>query len=332
MKGRMSIALTVGIIVAAAALIVLTARYQPKLPGVNSVAMRAKPVKPPSQAAEKKEALAVRFTPPPESAMPKKEFGQSVQLGRDIFIHTERYAGQYYGTTNMNCSSCHLDAGRLANAAPLWAAYVSYPAYRSKNKKVNTFASRMQGCFKYSMNGTAPPLGDPVLIALETYAYWLATGAPIDPKIKGRGYPKVPKPSLSPDYTRGQQVFEQHCAVCHGADGGGQVDATGQPNFPALWGAKSFNWGAGMGSLKNASGFIKTNMPLGLGGTLSDQQAWDVAQFMNSHERPQDPRYKGSIAATRAEYHDSPNDLYGTTVNGHLLGAGTSPTKSEVAP
>ncbi|HAN56339.1 MAG TPA: cytochrome C, partial [Betaproteobacteria bacterium] len=323
MKGRMSIALTVGIIVAAAALIVLTARYQPKLPGVNSVAMRAKPVKPPSQAAEKKEALAVRFTPPPESAMPKKEFGQSVQLGRDIFIHTERYAGQYYGTTNMNCSSCHLDAGRLANAAPLWAAYVSYPAYRSKNKKVNTFASRMQGCFKYSMNGTAPPLGDPVLIALETYAYWLATGAPIDPKIKGRGYPKVPKPSLSPDYTRGQQVFKQHCAVCHGADGGGQVDATGQPNFPALWGAKSFNWGAGMGSLKNASGFIKTNMPLGLGGTLSDQQAWDVAQFLNSHERPQDPRYKGSIAATRAEYHDSPNDLYGTTVNGHLLGAGT---------
>ena len=87
-----------------------------------------------------------------------------------------------------------------------------------------------------------------------------------------------------------------------------------------------------MGSLKNASGFIKANMPLGLGGTLSDQQAWDVAQFMNSHERPQDPRYKGSIAATRAAYHDSPNDLYGTTVNGRLLGAGSLPIQSRIAP
>jgi len=267
---------------------------------------------------------AIAFRPPPEATMPNDEFGKVVKLGHDIFTQTERYASQYNGSTNMNCSSCHLDAGRLADSAPLWAAFVSYPAYRSKNEKVNTFASRIQGCFMYSMNGKAPPLGDPVLIALESYAYWLASGAPIDPKIAGRGYPKVPKPLLSPDYARGQQVFAQHCALCHGADGAGQADANGQPNFPALWGEKSFNWGAGMSNLKNASGFIKANMPLGQGGTLSDQQAWDVALFMNSHERPQDPRFKGSVAATRAQHHDSSNDLYGTTVNGHLLGSGKS--------
>ena len=80
-----------------------------------------------------------------------------------------------------------------------------------------------------------------------------------------------------------------------------------------------------MGSIKNAAGFIKANMPLGLGGTLSDQQAWDVATFMDSHERPQDPRFKGSIAAMRAQYHDSPDDMYGLVVNGQLLGTGTPP-------
>lgn len=325
MKARTSSALTVGILVIAAILIVVAARVEPDA----SAPLDAAPA---PAAIAKPAAAAISFHPPPETAMPKKEFGEVVKLGRDIFTHTERYASQYNGSTNLNCSSCHLDAGRLAHSAPLWAAYVSYPAYRSKNKKVNTFASRVQGCFKYSMNGTAPPLGDPVLIALESYAYWLATNAPIDPKIAGRGYPKVPQPPLSPDYARGQQVFEQHCAVCHGADGTGQTDASGQPNFPALWGAKSFNWGAGMGSLKNASGFIKANMPLGLGGTLSDQQAWDVATFMNSHERPPDPRFNGSIATTRAQYHDSPDDPYGTTVNGHLLGSGTSQARQEAAP
>ena len=324
MKARTMLVLAAASLAIAAIFIVVTMRTEPDTTRVSPDAtpapgLTAKPVIP-----VKPTAAVTAFHPPPETAMPKDEFGEVVKLGRDIFTHTERYASQYNGSTTMNCSSCHLDAGRLAHSAPLWAAFVSYPAYRSKDRQVNTFASRVQGCFKYSMNGTAPPLGDPVLIALESYSYWLASGAPVDPKIAGRGYPKVPKPPLSPDYVRGQQVFTQHCALCHGADGAGQTDANGQPSFPALWGEKSFNWGAGMGNLKNASGFIKANMPLGLGGTLSDQQAWDVAKYMNSHERPQDPRFKGSVAATRAQYHDSPDDLYGTTVNGHLLGSGTS--------
>jgi thiosulfate dehydrogenase len=315
------VGLTITIIAVAAVVIIVAA--QPR----SATAVAAKPAVVLPAASTKAVAL---FLPPTEQDMPKNEFGQIVKLGRDIFDNTGQYASAYVGPTNLRCSSCHLDAGRLAHSAPLWAAYVSYPAYRSKNKHVNTFPERMQGCFKYSMNGKAPPLGDPVLVALESYAYWLATGAPIDAKIAGRGYPPVPKPALPADYGRGGQVFEQHCALCHGADGAGRLDAGGRPTFPALWGAKSFNWGAGMGSIKNAAGFIKANMPLGLGGTLSDQQAWDVATFMDSHERPQDPRFKGALAATRAAYHDSPDDMYGQIVEGKIVGKG-SPSKENAA-
>jgi thiosulfate dehydrogenase len=325
---------TVGVLVLAAAVIAAVSQYHSTPPASINLAPLplAKKSDPASSSSAPDSKTTVTFHPPSEQDMPKDEFGKTIQLGKDIFDHTERYAREYVGTaSNLRCSSCHLDAGRLAHSAPLWGAYVSYPAYRSKNKHVNTFPERMQGCFKYSMNGKAPPLGDPILVALESYSYWLASGAPIDPKIAGRGYPKLPKPALPADYARGQQVFEQHCALCHGADGAGQMDASGKRGFPALWGAKSFNWGAGMGSIKNASGFIKANMPLGLGGTLSDQQAWDVATFMDSHERPQDPRYKDSIVATRAQYHDSPDDMYGQTVNGHVLGQGTSSAGAEAA-
>ena len=62
-------------------------------------------------------------------------------------------------------------------------------------------------------------------------------------------------------------------------------------------------------------------MPLGKGGTLSEQEAWDVAAFMNSHERPQDPRFTKSVAETRKNYHDTDDSLYGKTVNGHVLGS-----------
>lgn len=43
-----------------------------------------------------------------------------------------------------------------------------------------------------------------------------------------------------------------------------------------------------MASTNNAAEFIKANMPLGLGGSLSDQEAWDIATYMDSQERPQD--------------------------------------------
>lgn len=263
-------------------------------------------------------AKAPAFQPPPAGSIPDDDFGKVVKQGEQIFLHTKRYAPQYVGNS-LNCVNCHLDAGRKADASPMWAAYVSYPAYRSKNGHVNTFAERLQGCFRFSMNGKAPAAGDPVLVALETYAYWLATGAPVRGKMEGRGYPALAKPAQPADYGRGEKIFAQHCAVCHGANGEGQYSGS-DAVFPPLWGPKSFNWGAGMHDTKNAAAFIKANMPLGQGGALTDQEAWDVAMFMDSHERPQDPRFAGTVEQTRKKYHDEPTSMYGRTVNGHVLG------------
>ncbi|MGE4355973.1 c-type cytochrome, partial [Halothiobacillus sp.] len=255
------------------------------------------------------------FTPPDPSTIPNDEFGKMVQLGRNIMFESKKYAPQYVGNS-LNCVNCHTDGGAMAGSAPLWGAWVSYPAYRSKNKKVNTYEDRLQGCFRYSMNGKMPPLGSDVLVALSAYSYWLAKGLPTgDTKIAGRGYPDFPAPKQAPDFVRGQAVYEANCAICHAANGEGRV-VNGTVVFPPLWGAQSFNWGAGMGSIKNAAKFIFANMPYGQSYSLTPQQAWDVAYFMDGHERPQDPRWEGSVAATRAKYHDNKNSLYGTKVNG----------------
>lgn len=266
---------------------------------------------------------AAAFASPPDSAIPNDQFGDMVRLGEAIFTNPSAHAAPYVGNT-LKCSNCHLDGGRLAGSAPMGAAYVAYPAFRAKNGHVNTFAERLQGCFRFSMNGTAPPLGDEVLVALESYAYFLARGAPTGEMLPGRGYPKLPKPAQGMGFARGTIVFGEKCALCHGADGQGQK-ADGETVFPALWGGDSFNWGAGMESIENAAGFIKANMPLGQGNSLTDQQAWDVATFMDSHERPQDPRFLGTVEATRAKFHDSEMSMYGTTADGVLLGRNSPP-------
>lgn len=248
------------------------------------------------------------FIPPAESEIPDNGFGEMVRLGKDIFVDTQQYARSYVGN-GMNCANCHLDSGRKANSAPLWGAYVLYPAFRKKTGRVDTLVDRIQGCFRFSMNGRPPPPDSKEMTALVTYHYWLAKGAPTGVKLPGQGYLSLPKPAQAPDLQRGADIYRNNCALCHGVNGEG-TKATAGYAFPPLWGKDSFNWGAGMHRVDIAAGFIKANMPYGRGGTLSDQQAWDVAFFMNSHQRPEDPRRKGSIAQARDEFHQE-NCLYG---------------------
>lgn len=250
--------------------------------------------------------------------IPDNGMGEMIRKGEQIFLHTGANAPEFVGNT-LNCVNCHLDAGRLADSAPMWAAYGLYPAYREKTGSVSTFAERLRGCFMYSMNGKAPPDGDDVLVALESYAYWMAQGAPAGEKLPGAGYPALEAPEQELSLDRGREIYAKNCAVCHGDDGQGQrVDDV--QVFPALWGDQSFNWGAGMARVNTAAGFIKANMPYGHGHSLSDQEAWDVAYYMDTHERPQDPRFDGDLESTRQKFHDSKYEFYGREVNGKLLG------------
>lgn len=263
------------------------------------------------------------FQPPQESELPDNAYGKMVMDGYALFVDTKRQAPQFVGN-GLNCTNCHLDQGRMANSAPLWGAYPMYPAYRKKNDKVNTFAERLQGCFQFSMNGGKPPAADSrEITALSTYAYWLSTKAPVGIELPGRGYPDVPAPAGGYNLARGAAVYKQQCAICHGDNGQGQK--VGQDYImPPLWGKDSYNWGAGMHRINTAASFIKHNMPLGKANSLSDEQAWDVAAFVNTHERPQDPRLiDGSIEKTRIKFHANDGvNVYGQTIEGVLVGQG----------
>src|SRR5690606_36052847 len=117
-------------------------------------------------------------------------FGALVRRGRAIFVDTSNEALDYVGN-GLACANCHLEQGRMADSAPLWASYTMYPAYRKKNDRVNSYAERLQGCFRFSMNGKAPPADGEVIAALSAFSFWLAQGAPTGVELPGRGYPEV---------------------------------------------------------------------------------------------------------------------------------------------
>ena len=230
------------------------------------------------------------FVPPEVGDIPTSKYGDMVKLGRNIFSDTQHYAKRYAGN-GLNCTNCHLQEGRKPYAAPLWAAYPMYPAFRNKTRDVVTFEERVQDCFKYSMNGIAPTLDSPEIKALTAYAHWLSKGAPINKELPGRGFARLSKPR-DPTSVNGEKIYKENCASCHAVDGHGKkfTNRDGYM-FPPLWGNDSFNHGAGMYTVKGCAQFTKANMPLGKGWTLTDMEAWDVCTYIWLQERPSDPRF-----------------------------------------
>lgn len=247
---------------------------------------------------------------------------EAIKRGHDLFTNTQQLRGKNV-FNNMNCSSCHMADGRRPFAGPVWPAIVTLPDFRDKNGHVNNFEERIAGCFSYSMNGKSPDYGSDDMVAITAYHQWLAKGVPMYPgvKIYGRGFPKLNEPTQKSDLAKGKEKYLQNCALCHGEDGQGVVQGK-HVVFPALWGDNSYNWGAGIVRNFTLAAFIRYNMPFGHGGSVSEQDAWDIAQYVNSQERPQDPRYTGDVKETREKFLKTfhKHTQYGTEVDGKLLG------------
>ena len=258
-----------------------------------------------------------------EDADMHPELKRVIRRGHDLFMNTQQLRGKNV-FNSMNCSSCHMGEGRLPFAGPVWPAAVVLPNYRPKNDHVNNLEERIAGCFTFSMNGKPPEYGSDDMLALTAYHSWLAKGVPVyqpGGSMYGRGYPRLEDPAEGMDYDRGAKVYAENCSICHSDNGAGLVER-GEVVFPAVWGDGSYNWGAGISRHYTLASFVKHNMPLGRPNSLSEQEAWDVAYYIDSQERPQEPRYTGDVKETREKYLDTfhKHTSYGLEVNGRLLG------------
>lgn len=271
------------------------------------------------------------FTPPTLANLPKGPEGEAIRNGMAIFNMTYAAPDAMKHVGNgLACTNCHIDTGRRANSAPMWAAWVKFPEFYARNGSITTMTDRIKGCFTNSMNaqdspaGGPPPDGSSIYSDLQMYFAWLATGAPVGARLSGGGFVDLAQPPAGFDPKRGATVYAKVCAACHGPNGAGASQPDGTVVYPALWGPRSYNWGAGMAVINLAAAFIKANMPFDKPGTLSDQDSWDVAAYINSQERPRDPRQAGSVAATaKAQYQGFPT-YYGKEVDGRLLGSGVA--------
>lgn len=221
---------------------------------------------------------------PAESTIPSGPKGLAIIEGKKLLTETRQRLPKNVGN-GLNCSSCHLAGGTTANASPWVGIWGVFPEYRSRSGKVISLTERVNDCFERSMNGKPLAYNSAEMNNILAYMQWLSTGVPTGTSVKGRGFGAI-NTKLVPDAVHGKAVYMAQCASCHGASGGGIPNPAGGYLFPPVAGKDSFNDGAGMARTYTAAAFVKHNMPLGKGGTLSDQDALDVAHYFTRLPRP----------------------------------------------
>lgn len=240
----------------------------------------------PAPATEQAPALQfteANWTPKREADIPNDSMGASVRRGLYLLRFTPESLPQF-ATSAMRCTSCHQDDGLKLTAGPLTGSHARYPKYMPRSGSVITLADRVNYCFTRSLSGNVLPVDSREMTDLLAYMAFISQDVPVNYRLAGHdGLIKMPA-GLEGDAARGEQLFvAKTCSTCHGADG------NGLGVLPPLWGPRSYSIGASMARIERAASFIYHNMPQIAPGTLTHQEAFDLAAYINGKPRPDSP-------------------------------------------
>lgn len=217
-----------------------------------------------------------------------------IKYGKELIANTSEFLGpngKVKAISNgMNCQNCHLQAGTAPLGNNYGAVAATYPKMRARSGTEEDIQKRINDCFERSLNGQSLERDSKEMVAMVAYINWVGKDVPKGEIPKGSGLYEVPVLDRAADPSKGKLVYENQCQSCHAADGQGMVRPDGKGyTYPPLWGKNSYNHGAGLYRLSRFAGYVIANMPLGASfqnPILSDEEAWDVAAYVNSMDRP----------------------------------------------
>lgn len=232
---------------------------------------------------------------PDTLSIPDNPEGSLIKYGRELIAHTAVYLGPNGKVSTisngMNCQNCHLKAGTVPYGNNYGKVAATYPKLRNRSGTVEGFEKRVNDCIERSLNGEKLPEDSREMKAIVAYLKWVGKDVENTEDFQGFGLLSLPPLDRAADPVKGSVVYQNYCARCHGENGEGQLAPNGQEwTYPPLFGESSYNIGAGLYRLSRFAGYVKANMPYGItyeNPFLTDEEAWDVAAYVNSMSRPQ---------------------------------------------
>ncbi len=217
------------------------------------------------------------------------------KYGRQLIENTSYYLGPSGKVSSyangMNCQNCHYEGGTRPFGNNYSAVVSNYPKFRARSGTVESITKRINDCIERSLHGKALDTTSLEMRSIVAYMHWVGDEIPKGVTPKGAGIYKLKFLERAADPGKGIIVYQTHCVKCHGIDGQGLPYAQKSGyEYPPLWGPHSYTTGAGLYRISNFAGLVKMNMPFGtadfLKPVLTDEDAWDVAAYVNAQERP----------------------------------------------
>jgi thiosulfate dehydrogenase len=241
-------------------------------------------------------AWELPMNPLTDSTLDDSTLSKQIQWGFRIFTNTPVEAPNF-APGRISCSNCHLNAGQRERSLPLVGVAGMFPEYNKRSGRLYSLGDRIVDCFLRSENATGripaadyspPTTTSKEVLALSAYITWLARGSEVGKNPVWRGQNTIAAASLIPieklDPAKGEALFKEHCTNCHGEDGQGV--AIGDRKAGPLWGPDSWNDGAGAARIYTLAGIIRYSMPYMNPGRLTDEEAQQLAAYINSKPRP----------------------------------------------
>jgi len=234
------------------------------------------------------------WSAPDMSSVRNESLKAQILYGKELIAHTAKYLGPegivMQISNGMNCQNCHLEAGTKIFGNNYSGVASTYPKFRARSGASEDIYKRVNDCIERSLNGTALDTLSKEMQAIKAYIVFLGTNVEKGVKPNGAGLRDLAYLDREADPEKGKLVYNTKCITCHMADGQGQKTPLGNEYlYPPLWGKSSYNDGAGLYRISNFAKYAKYNMPQGVSyilPTLTDEEAWDVAAFVNSQSRP----------------------------------------------
>jgi thiosulfate dehydrogenase len=241
-------------------------------------------------------AWEVPQNPLQDRSLDGSPMASEIRWGFRLFVDTPHEAPRFVGGS-VSCGNCHLNAGQRDRALPLVGIAGMFPEPNARAGRLISLPDRVVDCFNRSENAAdaantdRPTTSSKEVLALAAYITWLSRGHDVGKNPSWRGHNTIAPGHLIAvdklDRNAGAEIFKEQCASCHGADGQGvQI---GDKKAGPLWGAASWNDGAGAARVYTLAGIIRYTMPYLNPGSLSDDQAQNVAAFITSQPRPSYP-------------------------------------------
>jgi thiosulfate dehydrogenase len=217
-----------------------------------------------------------------------------ILYGKELISKTAFYLGPK-GTVaqisnGMNCQNCHLDAGTKIFGNNYGSVASTFPKFRARSGTNEDIYKRVNDCFERSLNGLPLDSTSMEMQAIKAYLLFLGKNVEKGTVVKGSGLKDLPYLDRAANPEAGKKIYNAKCASCHMTNGSGIKSGDGIVfTYPPLWGKDSYNDAAGLYRMSNFAKFIKYNMPLGAtyeSPQLTDEEAWDLAAYVNSQTRP----------------------------------------------